>query len=418
MGLISWIKGQFSRDRPQNSYRLGGFPFFFGKSESGKTVTEFTALQNAVVLACVRVLAESVATLPLNVYEHKGGGKEKAFKHQLYYLLHDAPNPDMTSFVFRETLMTHLLLYGNAYAQIVRDGHGQIIGLYPLLPNKMTVEREDTGAIIYTYMPHKGENPNVKNEGQIKLSAYNVLHVCGLAYNGLIGYSPIAMARNAIGLSLACEELGSKFFSNGARPSGVLKCPTVLKDPSKLRESWEAAYGGSENAGKIAILEQGLSYESISVPNSDSQFLETRRFQIEEIARIFRVPLNLINDLTHATYSNVEQESLNFVVYSLTPWLVRWEQALNKALFKRDERGRYFVKFAVEGLLRGDYASRINGYCQLIQNGVMSVNEARSLEDLNPISAEDGGDLHIINGAMTKLSDAGIFAKGGKENGQ
>lgn len=364
----------------------------------------------STVYACVRVLAESVAALPLHVYKDNGESKERAVDHPLYRLLHDAPNVDMTSFVFRETLMTHLLLHGNAYAQIVRDGHGKVVGLYPLLPKKMSVERNDSGAKVYVYDVEKGKNPNLKKGGQITFRAENILHVCGLGYDGLIGYSPIAMARNAIGLAMSCEDFGSKFFANGARPSGILKTPTLIKDPTKLRESWETMYGG-ENAGRVAVLEQGVEYQAISMSNSDSEFLSTRRFQIEEIARIFRVPLALINDLEHATYSNVEQQNLNFVIHTLTPWLVRWEQALNKSLFSESERGNFFVKFNTGGLLRGDYESRMRGYQVAIQQGIMSVNEVRALEDFNLISDEEGGNLHLINGAMTKLADAGLFAK-------
>lgn len=420
MGLISWIKAKFSRDKPQDSYRFSQFPFTFGRASSGKNVDEFSAMRISAVYACVRVLAESVASLPLHIYKIDGQQKYRAVEHPLYTLLHDAPNADMTSFIFRETLMTHLLLHGNAYAQILRDGHGRVAGLYPLLPKRMSVEREDNGAKIYVYQIKKGESPNLKDGGEITFRAENILHICGLGYDGIIGYSPIAMARNAIGLAMSCEDYGSKFFSNGARPSGILKTPTLIKDPAKLRESWESMYGG-ENAGRVAVLEQGVEYQPISLSNADSEFLQSRRFQIEEIARIFRVPLHLLNDLTHATFSNIEHQSLNFVVHTLTPWLVRWEQAINKNLLTDKERGKYFVKFNVDGLLRGDYASRVSGYCQLIQNGVMSINEVRHLEELNPISSEDGGDLHIINGNFMKLGQAGAaYAKnldsGGDEN--
>ena len=278
----------------------------------------------------------------------------------------------------------------------------------------MSVERDDNGAKIYVYTVNKGENPYMPKGGQISIRAENILHICGLGFNGLIGYSPIAMSRNAIGLAMSCEDYGAKFFANGARPSGILKTPTLIKDPAKLRESWESMYGG-ENAGRVAVLEQGVEYQAISLPNSDSQFLETRRFQIEEVARIFRVPLHLLNDLSHATFSNIEHQSLNFVVHTLTPWLVRWEQEINKSLLSDSERGKYFVKFNVDGLLRGDYASRVAGYCQLIQNGVMSINEVRHLEELNPIPADNGGDLHIVNGNFMKLEQAGA-AYGGDKN--
>lgn len=415
MGIISWIKSKFSRDKPQDSYRFSAFPFLLGRSTSGKIVNENTAMQLSAVYACVKVLAESVAALPLHVYEYENdGNKKRAVKHNLYTLLHDAPNSEMTSFIFRETLMGHLLLRGNAYAQIFRDKVGRVIGLYPLKPNKMTIESDDNGKKIYTYTLTKGELPNFKDGGQIKFSAADILHIPALGYDGIIGYSPIAMARNAIGLSIACEEYGSKFFANGARPSGILKTPNLIKDPEKLRESWQSAYGG-ENSGRVAILEQGLEYQAISLPNSDSQFLESRRFQLEEIARIFRVPLHLLQDLSHATFSNIEHQSLDFVVYSLMPWLVRFEQSMNKALFLPNERGRFFVKFNTGGLLRGDIQSRYNAYAVARQNGWMSSNDIRELEDLNLIPDDKGGNEYLINGNMMKLSQAGAAYKAGEE---
>ena len=230
----------------------------------------------------------------------------------------------------------------------------------------------------------------------------------------LIGYSPIALAKNSLGLSLACEDFGSSFFANGATPSGVLEYPNTVKDPEKVRDAWRRAYG-SGNRHKIAVLEQGMKYQSISIPNNEAQFLETRKFQVEEIARIYRVPLHMIGDLDHATFSNVEHLSLDFVKYSLDPWIVRWEQSLQKALLSDSEKGQYFVKFNVDGLLRGDYASRMQGYATARQNGWMSANDIREKEDMNLIPDEDGGNLYLVNGSFTKLADAGAFANPKKE---
>ena len=409
MGLISWIKGKFSRDKPQNSFWFRQLPFLFGTSDSGKFVDDVTAMSNSVVLACVKVLSESVASLPLHFYRYTKNGKERAVDQTLYKLLHDAPNSTMTSFAFREMMMTQLLLRGNAYAYIVRDGNKEVMELLPLEARKMSVSYEDDWTISYTYSTDKS--------GLLKIPSQDILHIAGLGFDGLQGYSPIAMARNAIGLSLACEEHGAKFFSNGARPSGVLKCPTLLKDPSKLRESWESAYGGSANAGKVAILEQGLDYQAISIPNSDAQFLETRRFQIEEIARIFRVPLHLLNDLSHATFSNIEHQSLDYVVHTLTPYLVRWEQALNKALLTQAEQKEYFFKFNTGGLLRGDIKSRYESYAIGRQQGFLSSNDIRELEDMNLLPDEEGGNAYLVNGNMMKVSQAGnAYEKAGDES--
>lgn len=406
-----------SRDKPKNFYHFSGWPFVFGRSASGKKVNEFTAMQTTAVYACVRILAESIASLPLHVYEYKGQGKERVPGHPLYFLLHDSPNPEMTSFIFRETAMIHLLLWGNSYSQIIRDGMGRVVGLYPLLPNRMSVERDAHGEIVYTYTPMTDSNPKIKGGSQIKLQRQDILHIPGLGFDGLVGYSPIAMARNAVGMTLACEEYGSSFFANGARPGGVLKHPGVLKDPSKLRESWQAVYGGTANTGKVVVLEEGVDYQQISIPPEEAQFLETRKFQIDEIARLYRVPPHMIGDLEKSSFNNIEQQSLEFVKYTLNPWVVRWEQSLQKALLNFTEQKRYFIKFNVDGLLRGDYQSRMAGYAVGRQNGWLSANDIREMENMNPIPEEEGGNLYLINGNLCKLCDAGLFGnKKGTEN--
>ena len=411
MKIFDWIRGLFkSRDKPQDSYYFSGSPFLFGRSISGKTVNETTALQISAVFSCVKILAESVACLPLHVYRRDGGSKTLAIEHPLYRVLHDAANEEMTAYSFKETLMLHLLTSGNSYSQIGLGRHGEVSGLYPLQSNRMRVERDDNGKRIYKYRPTTGENEHMKMSAEITFQSWEILHIPALGFDGLTGYSPIAMARNAIGVAMACEEFGAKFFENGARPSGILKVPHVLKDPQKLSESWQAAYGGA-NSGKTAVLEEGVEYQQLSVNQSDAQFLETRKFQIAEIARIFRVPLHMINELDRATFSNITQQSLEFVMYSLMPWLIRLEQSFNKALFTKSERGQYFVKFSVEGLLRGDYETRMRGYSQALQSGILSVNEVRSLEDLNSIPAEAGGDYHLVNGNLAKLEDAGAAYK-------
>ena len=397
-----------SRDKPQNRLPGSDPGFFFGGTTSGKSVNERTAMQTTAVYACVRILAEAIAELPLQVYRYMpDGSKEKALGHPLYYLLHTEPNPEMTSFVFRETLMSHLLLWGNAYAQIIRDGAGRVLSLYPLLPSKMTVDRTDGGQLFYEYRT---------DAGFVILRPQNVLHIPGLGFDGLIGYSPIAMAKNAIGMAIATEEYGAKFFANGANPGGVLEHPGVVKDPKRVRESWNAVYQGSGNAHRIAVLEEGMKFNSIGIPPEQAQFLETRKFQINEIARIFRVPPHMVGDLEKSSFSNIEQQSLEFVKYTLDPWVVRWEQAIHKALLLPSEKGTLFVKFNVDGLLRGDYQSRMTGYATGRQNGWLSANDIRKLEDLNKIPAEEGGDLYLINGNMTKLADAGIFAVKGEKD--
>ncbi len=411
MGIKSLFGFGQARDKPTNKAADAGYSFLFGRTTSGKPVNETTAMQTTAVYACVRILSEAIASLPVHVYQYKdGGGKEMVIDHPLYQVLHDEPNPEMTSFVFRETLMSHLLIWGNAYAQIIRDGAGRVLGLYPLLPNKMDVQRDDKGEIYYVYSRSSDENPNFKEYGDIKLKKEDVLHIPGLGFDGLIGYSPIAMAKNAVGMTLACEEYGASFFANGANPGGVLEHPGVLKDPSKVRDSWNAVYRGTSNAHKIAVLEEGMKYQQVGIPPEEAQFLETRKFQINEIARLYRIPPHMVGDLEKSSFSNIEQQSLEFVKYTLDPWVIRWEQSLQKALLLPGEKGRYFIKLNVDGLMRGDYQSRMNGYSIGRQNGWLSANDIREMEDMNPLSDEEGGNLYLINGNMCKLVDAGIFA--------
>ena len=399
-----------SRASPQDRTAGSGYTFYFGGTTSGKAVTERSAMQMTAVYSCVRILAEAVAGLPLNLYHYTGdGGKEKAIGHPLYLLLHDEPNPEMSSFVFRETLMTHLLLWGNAYAQIIRNGKGEVVALYPLMPNKMTVDRDERGQLYYSYQRSNDEAVRSKDQTVI-LRPSDVLHIPGLGFDGLVGYSPIAMAKNAIGMAIACEEYGAKFFANGAAPGGVLEHPGTIKDPQRVRESWQSTFGGSGNANKIAVLEEGMKYTPIGISPEQAQFLETRKFQINEIARIFRVPPHMVGDLEKSSFSNIEQQSLEFVKYTLEPWVIRWEQSIQRTLLTQEEKSAYFVKFNLEGLLRGDYQSRMNGYATARQNGWMSANDIRELENLDRIPAEEGGDLYLINGNMLPLKQAGAFA--------
>ncbi len=390
-----------ARDKPQNAVSAAQ-PFYFGSSASGKSVNPRNAVQVSTVYACVRVISETIASLPMGVYEATENGSQKSVQHPLYRLLHDEPNPEMSSFIWRETMLSHLLLWGNSYSQIIRSGKTSILGLYPLLPDRMDVDRDSDGQLIYTYTTTEG--------GQVQLNPQDVLHIPGLGFDGIMGYSPIALEKNAIGLGIAAEEYGSTFFKNGARPSGVLTHPNSVKEPKRLRESWNAAYGGSSNGNKVAILEEGMSFTPISLPNNEAQFLETRKFQVEEICRIFRVPPHLIGDLSRSTFANIEHQSIDFAMHTIRPWLVRIEQAMNRALFSDKEKAgspggrRFYVQFNIDGLMRGDYKSRMEGYAIARQNGWMSANDIRALENLNPISDADGGNAYLVNGNMVPIS--------------
>ena len=365
MGIL---KGIFkSRDKPKNATSGSAYRFFIGGSSIGKNVNERSAMQMTAVYSCVRILSEAVASLPLHVYKYNSEG-----------------------------------------------GKGEIIALYPLMPNRMTVDRDDKGQLYYQYNTSKDDAPTMKGS-MVNLKPSDVLHIPGLGFDGLVGYSPIAMAKNAIGMAIACEEYGAKFFANGATPGGILEDPGTVKDPQRGRDSWTSAFGGSSNFNKVAVLEEGMKYTPISISPEHAQFLERRKFQINEIARIFRVPPHMVGDLEKSSFSNIEQQSLEFVKYTLEPWLVRWEQSMMRSLLTPSEKQEYFIKFNVDGLLRGDYASRMSGYATARQNGWMSANDIRELENLDRIPAEDGGDLYLINGNMTKLADAGIFAAADRE---
>ena len=387
------------RQTPQDAVSAAP-TFSFGSSMSGKSVTPSSAIQVSAVYACVRVIAETIASLPLHVYESTDAGSRKANEHTLYRLLHDEPNNEMTSFVWRETMLSHLLLYGNSYCQILRSGRSRIVGLYPLLPDHMSVDRDSKGKLTYTYTTSEGR--------MVLLAPEDVLHIPGLGFDGVMGYSPIALEKAAIGLGIAAEEYGSKFFQNGARPSGILTHPNTVKDPASLRASWNAAYGGSGNASRVAVLEEGMTFVPLSMPNNEAQFLETRKFQVTEICRIFRVPPHMIGDLERATFSNIESQNISFAVHTIRPWLVRIEQAINKTLIPENEKGRYYAQFNIDGLMRGDYKSRMEGYAIARQNGWMSANDIRALENLNPISAEEGGNAFLVNGNMIPISLAGL----------
>jgi HK97 family phage portal protein len=356
----------------------------YSPSYTGKSVTEATALATVAVYACVRILSETLASLPLILYRRLPRGKERATDHPLYSILHDSPNPEMSAFNFKEALMAHLVTWGNNYAEIEWEDRLTVKGLWPLRPDRIQAVRENEN-IVYKY-----NSPT----GMVSLPSYRVLHIPGLSFDGLVGYAPITLAREAIGLSLATEEFGARFFGNGSAPGGALKHPKTMSKEAKenLRKAWNEQHSGLENQHKVAILEEGLDWVKIGIPPNDAQFLETRKFQKNEIASFFHIPPHMIGDLERATFSNIEEQALEFVVYTMRPWLVRWEQAINQKLLNPNERKEYFVEFLVDALLRGNFESRTRGYWQAIQGGWMSPNEVRDLENRNP---REGGDEYL-----------------------
>ena len=360
----------------------GGFPSSRAMAHSGTNVTANTAMNHSAAWACIKVITETIATLPINVYQRDStGNREIMDKSTLFKLLHRAPNKDMTSVQFFEAMMYNLLLHGNSYTQIIRRGNGEIFELFPLHSEYMKVDRnEDTGNIEYVY----------RNEH--KLSQEEVLHIGGLSSNGIVGFSPLTVARQVLGLGLSIDEQAGSFFANGAIPSGVLEHPGKLSDAAadNLRSSWSTHYGGSGNAYKTALLEEGLTYKPIAFNAADSQLLESRKFQVSEIARIFRVPPHMIQDLERATFSNIEAQSIDFVRHTIRPWLVRIESAINMRLLRNSPN--QFVEFNVDGLLRGDTTTRYEAYAKGLQNGFLTPNEVRRLENFNTTDSE-GGDV-------------------------
>jgi len=401
MSILSRLMGYFEKrmlDEKSGAGLIAQRGALSNLSLSGVVVTEENALQVSAVYACVRVLSESVAMLPLVLYRQNGRVREKALDHPLYSKLHDAPNDEMTSFDYRQVIMNHLCLRGNAYSYIEYDDAGRIVGLWPINPDSVQIVREKkTGMLLYAV-----QLPDKFGGDYIYLNSENVWHLRGLSRNGVVGYSPLRMAREAIGVSLAASGYGASFFSNNAEPGFVLIHPGKLSDEAykRLRVSWEDRHKGFEKAHKIAILEEGMKPEKLGISPEDAQLLETRKFQISEIARIFRIPPHMIGDLDRATFSNIEHMGLEFVTYSLMPWLVNIEQSINTHLLLERERGIYYAKHTVAGLLRGDVESRYRAYATARQWGWMSINEIRELEEMNPLN---NGDQYLTPLNMTLL---------------
>ena len=363
-----------------------------GTSASGVAVSPQTAMQSAAVYSSVKVLAESIGMLPLNLYRKEANNARTLLSdHPLHVLCHDQPNEWMTSVEFWEMMVMSLNLRGNAYAYINRNRSGQVVELLPLQPDMVQVEMSTDFQLEYRIsMP----------DGAFKrLGVGEIFHIRGLTLNGWLGISPIAYARESIGLALATERFGGQLFKNGAKMGGVLEHPGKLSKESyeRIKTSFDEAHSG-DNAHKTALLEEGMKFARISLSANDSQFLETRKYQRSEIAAIFRVPPHMIGDLERATFSNIEQQSLEFVNYSLMPWLVRIEKAIKRDLMTPDERKTMTAKFNVSGLLRGDASARSALYHNGILDGWMTRNEARAAESelgivLSPI---DGLDLPLI----------------------
>jgi HK97 family phage portal protein len=384
-------------------YNPGGF--FYGggagsQTKSGTSINERNALQLAVVWCCIKILSEDSASLPLHLYRRlKGGGKERATDHPLYSLLHDSPNPEMTAFSFRETGKAHLLGWGNWYAEKVYGrgtiGKSLVQELWPITPHRVTVKRDSKKKVYYHISMAGTDLPDVD------LPKEKILHIPGLSYDGLIGYSPIAAAREAIGMGKALEEFGQLYFGNGIHPSIVISTERTVKDPKAYKDALNESLAGLGNAHRVMLLEEATKVEKLGIPNDEAQFLETRKFQNIDIGtRIYRVPPYMYGEMDKTAFANVEQQAIDYVTKTLRPWLVRVEQSLNMSLLNPAERSEYFFEHLVDGLLRGDVVSRFNSYSIAKSARIYTTNEIREMENRNPI--EGGDKLDVTPNMMPK----------------
>ncbi|MDD5359483.1 MAG: phage portal protein [Sulfurovaceae bacterium] len=372
-----------------------GFSFFgFGSS---KTITVDNAMQHTTVFACNRVIAETLGSIALEVFKTTDKGKEKATEHPLFNILKLQPNPLMTSVMWREMIVQDLNTRGNHYSQIIRNRLGEVIALYPLKSASMEVVLDENTKIHYIYKV---------GSKTYEVEAKDILHIRGLpSTDGIKGLSPIEYNRRAIQLSDTAQEFGINFFEKGANGTGAFIIPSELSETSynRLKKDITDKYAGINNSGKPLLLEGGLKFERFTIPNNDSQFLETRKYQKEDIASIFRVPMHMINSLENATFSNIEHQSLEFVQFTMLPWIKRIEQALTTSLLSTIEQELYSIKFNVDTLLRGDFKTRTEGYRALLSNGVMNINEVRALENLNGIGPN--GDEYRVQLNTTAVGE-------------
>jgi HK97 family phage portal protein len=382
---------------------LGG-----GTTKAGVTVTHDSAMTTSAVWGCVRVLSETVGSLPVAIYKSDSNGNaERAPDHPLARVLLGSPNANMTSQEMFEAMMVSLALAGNAYAIIERSTRGDVISITPYPAQMFTPELTPRGAVVYKFAPPDGQAET--------LPAEKVWHVKGFGSNGLVGYSPVSYARQAIGMALATEDFGATFFRNGAKATGIITAKEFLTDKQRAatREGLEKFWSGLVNAHKVQLLEGGMTYQNVVMPLEDAQFLETRKFQITEICRMYRVPPHMVADLDRATFTNIEQQTQDFLQYTLLPYFVRFEQSAQKRLFKPGERGTFSIKFNPEGLLRGDSAARAQLYNTLLQNGVYNRNDVRAKENL-PRSDAAGMDDYTVQANMIDIRSLGKGAANGK----
>lgn len=373
--------------------------FIGGTSKTGLTVNEQTAMRMTAVFAANRILSETHASMPIVIYKerdpgNKTSGKDRATDFHLYDILKNAPNPEMPAFLFKETMMSHGVSSGNCYSHITRSRRGEILSLQILPWTETDIQRNPS-----TYRLEYWTNDRGK---RIKLDPQEVFHVPSLGFDGVKGYSPIKMAMEAVGLGLAAEQFGAEFFGTGYHLNGIITYPGKLQGDKlkQYREDLRETYSGLGKRSKLMTLEDGSKFQSVNIPLQEAQFIETRRFQIEEIARIYRIPPHMLQDLQRSTNNNIEHQSLEFLKYTMLPWFTRWEQMINfKLLTKEERREGYHAEFLINALLRGDSKARADMLHLMRQDGVINADEWRELENMNP---QEGGQgkYYLVNGNM------------------
>lgn len=361
------------------------------RSYSDEVITPESALTVPAVLAAITIIAEDTASLPLILYKRNGKYKNRAFDNIYYRLMHDQPNPEHTSFIFRELLMGHLLAWGNFFGQLIINSAGDVDAIWPLRPDRVTVSRVD-GLKVYRYTSY---------DNKMRIFAQDeVIHIPAFGFDGLIGQSRIALARNSIGFAISAEKFGSKFFANDARPSIAIKYPghfDLLTDKGQkeyeaFKISWNQAYQGSDNAWKVGLLQDGMDIATIGMPPADIQFVENQKWSLNQLARVFRIPPHMIGDIEKSTSwgTGIEQQEQGYVNHTIRPWTVRIEECLNTQLLLQSDRSQLYYEHLFDALLRGDISTRFNAYVQGLTNGWMSPNEVRARENMNPIADGDG----------------------------
>lgn len=404
--LSDWTKNlvlpKTERTDPIRAF-LNGDDIMSVLSRAGVSIDENEAVKVAAVYACVNLISNHVGTINTHLYRRKGRGKERATEHPLYNVLRWQPNPEMTAMDFKKVMQAYRELWGNAYAEIVRNRRGEVVSLWPIPPDVVEKKRTESGDLYYVVRTQDGQD--------VILPEANVFHLRGLG-NGIEGSRFIELARGAISLAMATEEYGSKFFEHGASASGIVEHAASLSDEAfnRFKDSFNAGYSGLSNAHRILFLEQGNKFHQLTVPNDNAQFIESRKFQIEEIARLFGVPLHKIAMLDKATNNNIEHQGIEYVQDCLEPRCTQWEQEARRQLLGKKNQTVMFVKFNLGKLMRGDTKTRAEYYNTMRQNGVMSANDIRESEDMDPIPEEKGGDEYLVNGNMIPIT---LAMKGG-----